>query len=142
MRVDKIFEVIRGHQFYRGVNVVLTLREIGEVYSNSKIGNKYICHTLAELGEYAQIEWIDLEIGGISNQFMEQWHEKVLAGAGSEGEFMNLWNEGTQYSVDQYMIGRYYYDPEEYRKWVFREVDSEFGDVEFSFCMLVDRRED
>lgn len=145
MKVERVFEEIRGHQFYRGVNVVLTLREMGEVYSQSKIGNKYICQTLAELGEYAQIKWIDMEIGGISNQFMNQWHGKVLAGAGSYGDFMNTWNEGTRYSVDQYMISQEhenYYDVEEYRKWVFRKVDSEFGDVVFSFWVGVDFRED
>lgn len=141
MQVERVFEDIRGHQFYRGVRVVLTLREMGELYCKSNT-REYVCYTLAELGEYGQFKWVDFDIGLISTQLMNQWNDKVLAGAGCYGEYLNRWNDGTRFSVNTYMVGREEYSVHGYRKWVFDEACKEFGDVEFFFWVGVDSRED
>jgi hypothetical protein len=141
MQVNRVFEEIRGHQFYRGVDVVLTLRELGELYCKSNT-KEYVCYTLAELAEYGNLRWIDFKVSEISTQFMNQWSEKVLAGAGYYGDYLNRWNDGSRFSVKNFMVGQSQYDNYRYRKWVFENAGDEFGDVEFSFCIRVYDRED
>lgn len=120
-----------------GVVISMTLRELAGYYDVSE--SDFVCICIAGLADTIHKDSIDYT--HLSHQVGMQWWGKVLRKDDPEQakcySFMEGWNYGTEYSVDEFresiMGGEgydrdYFYD-REYRKWVFEKVISKFNSV-------------
>jgi hypothetical protein len=150
MELEKVYEVIRGRKFFRGVQLKLTLSEMYDAYRKSTLHEKYICYVLCELCEAYQFRWIDFQIGNVSAQFAKQWNEKILnreftveMGMLESNGYLSQWNGGTEFDYELFRDENpEKYRVNEYRDWVFEKAMVEFYDVEFNFWVEIDREED
>jgi hypothetical protein len=51
---QQLFEEIRGHEFFRGVELTISLANLARAYEVSSIENKYICFVICQLCETGQ----------------------------------------------------------------------------------------
>lgn len=142
---ENIFENIRGHDFFRGVELNIDLANLAQAYSASSIMDRFICFVICELCETGQYKWVDFDVEDVSAQFRNQWHNKITGG-GDTGQYIHSWNTDTNISYDRFtektghQFGISTIIP--YREWMFGQLVGEFGDVKFTFRVMIDTQED
>lgn len=142
---QKLFENIRGHDFYRGMELTIDLMNLERAYEVSCIENKFICFVICELCETGQFKWTDYDVDDVSVQFRNQWNTKII-GCGNIGQYIHSWNYNTPVSFEEFTRQRGYSfgtsSIVQYRTWMFEQLTPEFGDVEFTFRVMADDLED